>query len=59
MPANPKTSLDFMEGLFQDIPDLSASAEDFDKNLSPTVLEKKIENLQSSGHQKRYDTRFS
>lgn len=50
VPSNPKTSLDYMDGLFQDFP---GAAEDFGENLSPTMLKKKIENLQSAGQQKR------
>lgn len=44
VPSNPKTSFDYMEGIFSDV-------KDDEKNLSPSVLKKKIENLQSSGHQ--------
>lgn len=43
VPSNPKTSFDYMEGIFSDV-------KDDEKNLSPSVLKKKIENLQSSGH---------
>jgi hypothetical protein len=47
VPSNPKTSFDFMEGILN----TSESNKDTtETNLSPSVLKKKIENLQS-GHQ--------
>ena len=47
VPRNPKTSFDFMEGILN----TSESNKDTtETNLSPSVLKKKIENLQS-GHQ--------
>ena len=44
VPSNPKTSFDYMEGIFND-----CNTETAEKNLSPSVLKKRIEHLQS-GH---------
>jgi hypothetical protein len=55
VPPNAKTSADFMEGLFDsDLVEMDQQLPG--KNLSPSVLKKRIENLQdpaSSHHQKR------
>merc|ERR1712129_35221 len=44
VPSNPKTSFDFMEGILN-----TSESNTTETNLSPSVLKKKIENLQS-GH---------
>jgi len=55
VPSNPKTSFDFMEGILN----TSESNKDTtETNLSPSVLKKKIENLQS-GHQNLQTKRSS
>jgi len=53
VPSNPKTSFDFMEGILN-----TSESKDTETNLSPSVLKKKIENLQS-GHQNLQTKRSS
>jgi len=50
VPSNPKSSFDFMEGIFSDVNTTESKDTTIETNLSPSVLKKKIENLQS-GHQ--------
>ena len=53
VPSNPKTSFDFMDGIFSDVNNTESkdtTTNTIESNLSPSVLKKKIENLQS-GHQ--------
>merc|ERR1740122_928218 len=53
VPSNPKTSFDFMEGILN-----TSESNTTETNLSPSVLKKKIENLQS-GHQNLQTKRSS
>ena len=50
VPSNPKSSFDFMEGICSDVNTTESKDTTIETNLSPSVLKKKIENLQS-GHQ--------
>ena len=51
VPSNPRTSLDYMKGLFEEMPEDSEST----KNLSPSMLKKRMDNLQSTGQMRRYE----
>ena len=56
VPSNPRTSLDYMKGLFEG--EIEDSSEVTTKSLSPSMLKKRMEHQQtlqsSSGQMRRY-----